>query len=101
MFWTYILECADGCYYVGHTDNLEARIQAHQDGYYAGYTRTRLPVHLVYQSSFTTRGEAFACERQLKGWSRAKKQALIRGDVETLKRLARSRSSAPGSTSSP
>src|SRR6266536_4196712 len=100
-FWTYILECADGRYYVGHTDDLEARVAAHQSGHYDGWTRKRLPVLLVFSQSFESRDDAFALERQLKGWSREKKQALMRGDMEQLKELAKSRSSARGSTSSP
>ncbi|HET6317615.1 MAG TPA: GIY-YIG nuclease family protein [Chloroflexota bacterium] len=100
-FWTYILRCADGRYYVGHTDNLEARFAAHQQGDFDGWTRKRLPVQLVFSEPFETREQAFAVERQLKGWSRAKKQALTRGDLELLRELARSRGSAHGSTGSP
>ncbi|HYW86979.1 MAG TPA: GIY-YIG nuclease family protein [Chloroflexota bacterium] len=100
-FWTYFLECADGKYYVGHTDDLEARLAAHQSGYYGGWTRKRLPVRLVFSESFESRDDAFALERQLKGWSRAKKEALIRSDTELLTQLARSRGSAHGSTGSP
>jgi putative endonuclease len=101
---TYTLECADGSYYVGHTDNLEGRLAAHDHGHYDGWTAKRLPVRLEWSETFTTRDDGFACERQLKGWSRAKKRALIAGDMELLKQLARSRqtgSSAPGSTGSP
>ena len=93
-FWVYILHCADGSYYVGHTDNLEDRIHQHKFGAIVGYTRSRRPVHLAYSQEFQTRDEAFAVERQLKGWTREKKAALIRGDGEGLKRLARGRNRA-------
>lgn len=79
-FWTYMLRCADGHYYVGHTDDLDARMVAHQSGTLGGYTHSRRPVALVWSETFAVREEALAAERQIKGWSRAKKQALIDGD---------------------
>ncbi|MEH6829141.1 GIY-YIG nuclease family protein [Parasphingorhabdus sp.] len=91
-FWTYMLKCADGHYYVGHSDDLEARVAAHQSGAIGGYTRCRRPVVLVWSEYFSKREEAIAAERQIKGWSRAKKQALIVGDWGLISRLARSRS---------
>ena len=91
-FYTYMLKCADGHYYVGHTDNLEARIAGHQSGIVGGYTKSRRPVELVWYQEFATRYEAIAAERQIKGWSRAKKQALIAGDWDLISRLAKSRS---------
>ncbi len=90
-FWVYILQCADRSYYVGHSDDLDIRLQQHQLGEVAGYTRSRRPVRLVYSQDLPTRDEAFAAERQTKGWSRKKKEALIRGDWEELRRLARGR----------
>ena len=75
-FWVYILRCADGSYYTGHTDNLEERMAKHKAGEIEGYTSTRLPVRLVFSEPFPTREEALACELQLKGWSRKKKEAL-------------------------
>ncbi len=90
-FWVYILECADGSYYVGHSDNLAYRLEQHQSGAVSNYTRTRRPVRLAYSQDFPTRDEAFAAERQLKGWTRRKKEALIRGDWEELRRLAHGR----------
>jgi len=87
-FWTYILRCADGCYYTGHTDDLEVRLAAHQDGTYGGYTRRRRPVVLVFWEEFPTRDEAFTAERQIKGWSRAKKEALIAGDWALISQLS-------------
>jgi len=90
-FYAYILRCADGSYYTGHTDNLEARIGGHQSGQIEGYTRTRRPVELVWSQDFPTRIEALETERRIKGWSRAKKEALIAGDWELLSQLARNR----------
>jgi putative endonuclease len=84
-FWVYILRCADDSYYTGHTDNLEKRLVDHYDGQCAGSTSTRLPVELVFPEEFNTREEALACEHQIKGWSRNKKEALIKrglgGDI--------------------
>lgn len=91
-FWTYMLKCADGHFYVGHSDNLEARVAAHQSGLIGGYTRSRRPVELVWSQEFSTREEAIAAERQIKGWSRAKKTALIAGDWDLISDLARGRS---------
>jgi len=90
-FWMYILECADGSYYVGHTDNLEYRLQQHHSGEASAYTRCRRPLRLAYSQDFATREQAFAAERQIKGWTRQKKAALIRADWNELRRLARGR----------
>lgn len=90
-FFCYILQCNDGSYYTDHTDNLEYRIGQHQLGAIPGYTAERLPVELVWSEEFPTREEALASERRIKGWSRAKKEALIRGDWEEIKRLANNR----------
>lgn len=85
MFWVYLLKCADKSYYAGHTDNLENRLaQHHSKEIPTCYTATRLPVTLVYSQEFSTRVEALASERQIKGWSRNKKEALIRGDWAAL-----------------
>ncbi|MEA3042416.1 MAG: tRNA/rRNA methyltransferase, partial [Sphingomonadales bacterium] len=101
-FYTYMLRCSDGHYYVGHTDDLDARIAQHQAGAIPGYTAKRRPVTLVWSDRFSDRDQAFAAERQIKGWTRAKKEALIRGDWETLRHLARkSVLRYAGSTSSP
>ena len=78
--WVYILRCADRSYYTGHTDNLEERIAKHQVGEIEGYTSTRRPVRLLFSEEFSTRSEVLAVERRIKGWSRRKKEALIRGD---------------------
>ena len=84
-----ILRCADGSYYVGHSDDLETRVGAHQSGLIKGYTQKRRPVTLVWSQDFPDRDQAFATERQIKGWSRAKKEALIRGDWDGLQLLSR------------
>jgi predicted GIY-YIG superfamily endonuclease len=91
-FYAYLLRCADGSYYAGHTDNLEQRIAQHQAGALGGYTARRRPVVLLWSDAFQTRDDAFAVERQLKGWSRAKKAALIAGDWPRISELAKSRS---------
>jgi tRNA/rRNA methyltransferase len=88
-FYTYMLRCSDGKYYVGHTDDLDSRVAQHQSGAIPGYTQKRLPVELVWAELFPDRDIAFAAERQIKGWGRAKKEALIQGKWEDLKRLAK------------
>src|SRR5215831_6097822 len=88
----YILRCADGSYYVGTTaGSLEKRIAEHQTGACAGYTSLRRPVALVFREHFGRLEDAAATERQVKGWRREKKQALIRGDFAALRSLARRR----------
>ncbi|MEH3122936.1 MAG: GIY-YIG nuclease family protein [Sphingomonas phyllosphaerae] len=87
-FHTYLLRCADGSYYVGHSDDLEARIGAHQAGALPGYTQNRRPVELLWSQDFPTRDEALGAEQQIKGWSRAKKEALVRGNWEAIRSLA-------------
>ena len=88
-FYAYLLRCNDGSYYAGHSDDLEVRIAQHQTGAMGGYTAKRLPVPLAWSDSFPTRDEAFAAERRIKGWSRAKKEALIAGDWDLISRLSR------------
>jgi predicted GIY-YIG superfamily endonuclease len=90
-FWVYMLQCADDSYYVGHTDDIEKRLNEHKSGELGGYTSTRRPVRVVFTEEFPSREEALATELQIKGWSRAKKQALIRGDWSEVSRLARRR----------
>ncbi|MGL4573208.1 MAG: GIY-YIG nuclease family protein [Burkholderiaceae bacterium] len=96
-FWVYILRCADGSYYTGHTDNLALRMQQHHDGLADSYTATRKPVELVFQEACETRVQALTLERQIKGWNRAKKEALISGDFSKLVQLAKSQSPSTGS----
>jgi len=90
-FWIYILKCSDGSYYTGHTDDLDRRIAQHLKGELSTcYTFSRLPLELVFSQEFPTREEALASEQQIKGWSRKKKEAMIRGDWAEVSRLARS-----------
>jgi len=90
-YFVYILKCSNGSYYTGVTSNLEKRIEEHNTGTYKGYTSTRLPVELVYSNRFTDVNEAIRSEKQIKGWSRAKKEALIKGDFDLLKELSKSK----------
>jgi tRNA/rRNA methyltransferase len=88
-FFVYILKCNDGSYYVGHTDNMEKRLSEHQLKKFDTYTSKRLPVELIFVQVFGTRDEAFAAERQIKKWTRKKKEALINGDWSQLKLLSK------------
>ena len=88
-FWTYMLHCRGGVFYIGHTDDLQRRIGAHQSGQIPGFTQSYLPVELVWSQEFPTRYEALTAERQIKGWSRKKKLGLIRGDWDDVSRLAK------------
>jgi len=96
-FYVYMLRCSDESIYTGHTDNLESRLAAHHQRLYCGYAASRLPVRLIFQEQFQTRDEAFARERQIKGWSRRKKLAMAAGDWTRVRTL----SHAHGSTGSP
>ena len=88
-FYVYILRCADDSFYTGHTEDLERRVAAHQQGQFPGYTHSRRPVKLVFAEEFVSRAEALERERQVKGWSRAKKSALVARDWERLFKLTR------------
>jgi tRNA/rRNA methyltransferase len=88
-FFVYMLRCSDGSSYVGPTDDLTQRFAQHQTGAFPGYTRKRRPVELVWWSEMPSRYEAATRELQLKGWSRAKKEALVRGDRERISELGR------------
>jgi putative endonuclease len=84
-----MLRCADGSYYVGSTrGTLDDRVNQHNAGSYGGYTAKRRPVTPVWHEFFERITDAIAAERQLKGWNRAKKEALIRGDFELIRKLA-------------
>jgi len=89
-FWVYILRCSDGSYYTGHTDDLERRMAQYQAGEVTGCVSTRLPVKLAFSAEFSSREEALGCERQVKGWSRKKKEAMMRGDWAEVSCLSRS-----------
>jgi predicted GIY-YIG superfamily endonuclease len=98
-FWAYMLYTADRTFYVGHTDDLEKRVAQHEQGLVPGYTSTRRPATLVWSESFPTRMEAREAERQIKGWGRAKKLALIRGDWPLISKLAKERQEGPSTSS--
>lgn len=95
--WVYILKCADGSYYTGshRGDAVQTRLDEHQAGQGGDYTSKRVPVELVYADWFSRIDDAVALERQIKGWSRAKKEALIRGDFEDLVAKAKRRGGKP------
>jgi predicted GIY-YIG superfamily endonuclease len=95
--WAYMLLCADGSFYVGCTTDLDTRLGQHQGGEQPGYTATRRPVELVWAEEFPHIDDAIAAERRVKGWSRAKKKALIAGNWHTISRLA-SRAKSPSSS---
>ena len=91
MAWMYILKCADGSYYVGSTRNLDLRLSQHQTGKGSRYTSGRLPVELVYAEEYDRIIDAYAREKQVQNWSRAKREALINGKQELLPALAKKR----------
>ncbi|KKP25025.1 MAG: excinuclease ABC subunit C [candidate division TM6 bacterium GW2011_GWF2_30_66] len=94
-FYVYILECKDGSYYTGQTDNIEARISMHKQGLITTcYTYTRLPVKVVHVSTFASRAEAIGAEQQIKGWSRKKKEAFIKENFDLLQKLSNAKNNA-------
>jgi putative endonuclease len=99
--FVYMLRCSDGSYYVGSArgdwDALNRRVSEHTAGKYDGYTKLRRPVELVFHQEFERITDAIAAERQLKGWSRAKKEALIRGDWTLISQLAHNHTDYPRS----
>lgn len=86
--WMYILECSGGSYYVGSTKNLELRLAQHKAGEGANHTKKRLPIKLVYCEEYDRIDFAFYREKQVQGWNRKKKEALIEGIPEKLKEFA-------------
>jgi putative endonuclease len=91
--YLYVVKCSDGNLYIGTTrTSLDVRIAQHNAGTFAGYTQSRRPVELIFSEWFDRITDAIAAERKLKGWSRAKKLAFIRGDFVLLKSLAKRRS---------
>lgn len=89
--YVYILRCCDDSYYTGKARDLDTRLSQHQEGIGSEYTKRRRPVKCVWCDIFASDEQAFDIERQIKGWSRAKKEALIRGDFLLLHELAKSR----------
>ena len=90
--FVYMLRCADGSFYTGIATgkDLSASLE-HQSGVYPGYTATRRPVRLVWSDHFAQITDAIAVERKLKGWTRAKKEALIKNDWEAIVQLSKRR----------
>ncbi len=88
-YFFYILKCSDGSYYTGSATDLDDRINRHDQGRGPTYTAKRRPVQLVYHERFDSFDGALGSERQVKKWSRAKKEALINNDLETLKELSK------------
>ena len=86
--YMYILECVDGSYYTGSTNNLELRLNQHQNGEGSNHTKKRLPVKLVYYEEFQRIDFAFYWEKQVQGWSRKKKDALINNNTKELSLLS-------------
>ena len=95
--YVYMLRCADGSFYVGSAtgDDLGPRVDRHNAGAHKGYTYTRRPVVLVWSEYFDRITDGIAAERQLKGWSRAKKEALLRSDWAKVSSLATRRAGRP------
>lgn len=89
MTFVYMVRCSDGSYYVGSTRaTLEQRKSQHGAGAFGGYTAKRRPVVLVWHQEFQRITDAIACERQMKGWTRAKKEAVIGADWKTVRSLS-------------
>ena len=80
----YILKCSDGSYYTGSTSALEKRVAEHENGVYSTYTSGRLPVQVVYECPFPNAYDIVRAERQIKGWTRKKKEALIKNDFRLM-----------------
>jgi predicted GIY-YIG superfamily endonuclease len=85
VWYVYILRCADGSLYIGETNEIEQRIERHNAGRGSAFTAAKRPVTLVYSESYSIRKVALVRERELKRWSRAKKEALVAGDLDALK----------------
>ena len=92
MAWyTYILRCSDGSFYVGHTEDMVQRVETHNQGRGAVYTKHRRPVEAVWNEKFDSEGAAVSREIQIKKWSRSKKEALVQNNITKLKGLAKRR----------
>ena len=98
--YMYILECANGNYYTGSTNNLERRLTEHQNGEGANFTKKHLPVNLVYFEEFQRIDHAFYREKQVQGWSRKKKEALITGGFDKLSHLSKNYTQFPPNATS-
>jgi predicted GIY-YIG superfamily endonuclease len=89
MWYTYVLKCDDGSFYTGHTNDLAERLSKHNAGRGPKWTACRLPVELAYQECHETKEAAIKHEKQIKKWSRSKKEALVNGDKQKLKSLSK------------
>ena len=87
-YFVYILKCSDGSYYTGYTSDIGRRVNEHNFEKYNGYTSSRLPVTVVFHQEFSNLDEAIRAEKQIKGWSRKKKEGLINGNFDILKKLS-------------
>ena len=90
-YFVYIVKCSDDSYYTGVTSNLEKRIAEHNSGLIKGYTSKRLTIELVYSNRFNNVNDAIRSEKQIKGWRREKKEALIQQNFEALVKLSKTR----------
>ena len=90
-YYVYILKCSDNSYYVGSTDNLEQRVTRHNAGRGTKWIAARLPVKLIYHEKYESQNLATKRERQIKKWSRIKKEALISDNAEKLKKLSKAK----------
>ena len=94
--YVYILLCSDGSYYTGSTNNLELRLQQHFSGEGSNYTQKHRPIKLLYFEEFSEMAEAFYREKQIQGWSRKKKEALIKEKFEKLPDLSKNKNELAG-----
>ena len=91
-YYIYILLCSDNSYYIGVTNNIEERVLQHQNGVHGNsYTFNKRPISLIYTEEFIDIKQAIEREKQLKKWSRAKKEALVNNDIDKLKVLSKSK----------
>jgi putative endonuclease len=98
-YYVYVLQCSDGFYYTGVTNNVDKRVEQHNEGLDPNcFTFKRRPVILKYYEHFVNIKNAIAYEKQLKGWSRKKKEALINKDYNLISQLAKSKNSSLGKT---
>jgi putative endonuclease len=92
-YWVYILKCSDNSYYTGSTSNIDKRLSEHHLGFIKGYTKSKRPLKLVFSEHFGNPRDAVSAERQIKGWSRAKIEALINSDFDLLIELSKKKKS--------
>jgi len=91
QWYVYILQCSDNSLYIGHTENIQNRLNTHNAGLGPAYTAIRRPIQLIYHESHPTKKSTVRREKQIKKWTRAKKQSLIKGDMNRLHQLSKRR----------